>query len=61
MDSVCIVLCEALVDEFLVQLDLAFLYVLGALGDDFSLKGHFVEGGAFDAEGHFVRLNHIDN
>ena len=61
MDSVCIVLCEALVDEFIVQLDLAFLDILGALGDDFSLKGHFFEGDAFDAEGQPARLNHTGN
>ena len=39
IDSVCGVLCEALVHLHLVQLDLALLDVLGALRDDFSLVG----------------------
>ena len=49
-DSVCRVLCEALVHLHLVQLDSAVLDVAGALRDNFSLVGQERERDVVDTE-----------
>ena len=49
IDSVCGVLCEALVHLYLVQLDSAALDILGALRNDFSLVWQERERDVVDA------------
>ena len=61
LDSVCRVLCEALVHLHLVQLDQALLNVLGALRDDFSLVGQERERDVVDTDNKFIRRGDIED
>ena len=60
-NSVCRVLCEALVHHLLVQLDLAALDVAGALREDFSLVGQERERDVVYAQGELVCGGDIEN
>ena len=60
-DSVCRVLCEALVHLYLVQLDSAVLDVAGALRKDFSLVRQERERDVVDGESKCVCRNIIEN